>query len=111
MGWKFNFCYFQVTVTVEDENDNPPIFDRASYEGRISEDALGGAEVSLNGEIRATDADSPPNALISFALYGEGRELFALDSQTGKMSLRRGASLDREEKATYLFRIIARDKG
>ncbi|KAK3923914.1 Cadherin-89D [Frankliniella fusca] len=75
---------FQVAVVVEDENDNPPAFDRPAYEGRIAENAADGAE---------------------------GRDVFALDATTGKLTLRPGQVLDREARAVYHLRVIARDKG
>lgn len=101
---------FQVTVVVEDENDNPPAFERPAYEGRIPENAPAGTEVVLDAEVRARDADAGGNAAFTLSLYGEGRELFALDPTTGRLALR-GQALDREARAVYHLRVIARDKG
>lgn len=102
---------FQVTVVVEDENDNPPAFERSSYEGRIPENAAGGTEVALDGEVRARDADSGGNAQFTLSLYGEGRDVFSLDAVTGRLSLKPNQVLDREARAVYHLRVIARDKG
>ncbi|KAJ1529702.1 hypothetical protein ONE63_006456 [Megalurothrips usitatus] len=102
---------FQVAVQVEDENDNPPAFERPAYEGRIPEDAQPGTEVALDAEVRARDADAGSNAQFTLSLYGEGRDVFALDPLSGRLALRAGQPLDRETKAVYHLRVIARDKG
>ncbi|XP_034250844.1 cadherin-89D [Thrips palmi] len=102
---------FQVVVVVEDENDNPPAFERPAYEGRIPENAAAGTEVALDAEVHAKDADTGSNAQFTLSLYGEGRDVFALDATTGRVVLRAGQVLDREAKAVYHLRVIARDKG
>nr|CAD7198728.1 unnamed protein product [Timema douglasi] len=101
---------YQVNVLVEDENDNPPVFDRSSYEGRIQENSPSGSEVKLDHPIKASDADLGGNAQFTFTLHGEGSELFSVEQPTGRVYLRAG-TLDREEKTIYLLRVVARDKG
>nr|CAD7597865.1 unnamed protein product [Timema genevievae] len=101
---------YQVNVLVEDENDNPPVFDRSSYEGRIQENSPSGSEVKLDHPIKASDADLGGNAQFTFTLHGDGSELFSVEQPTGRVYLRAG-TLDREEKPIYLLRVVARDKG
>nr|CAD7427729.1 unnamed protein product [Timema monikensis] len=101
---------YQVNVLVEDENDNPPVFDRSSYEGRIQENSPSGSEVKLDHPIKASDADLGGNAQFTFTLHGDGSELFSVEQPTGRVYLRAG-TLDREEKTIYLLRVVARDKG
>lgn len=100
----------QVNVIVEDENDNAPVFERSTYEGHVEENSPGGTEVTLNHLIRATDADVGHHAQFTFTIHGEGSELFTVDQASGRVFVK-GLLLDREEKALYMLRIVARDKG
>lgn len=102
---------YQVSIIVEDENDNAPVFQEKQYEGHIPENSEAGTEVQLVHLVQAKDADSGYNAQFKYTLYGEGSELFFLDQASGRLSLRKGFVLDREEKAVYNLRIVARDKG
>lgn len=103
---------FQVTVYVDDENDNPPVFDHESYEGKIKENCISGTEVEMNYPIKATDADTDANAQVQFSLRGDGREMFRIDKNTGKVYFNSAFSpLDREERDSYQIRLIASDKG
>ncbi|KAJ2939033.1 hypothetical protein O0L34_g19014 [Tuta absoluta] len=101
---------YQVTVHVDDDNDNPPVFELPAYEGRIIENALKGTEVTLNNKIKAKDADIGPNAYFMYTLFGEGHEMFDVDDSTGIVTFI-GNKLDREEKSNYLLKIVARDRG
>ncbi|PSN37469.1 Cadherin-89D [Blattella germanica] len=101
---------FAVNVVVEDENDNAPKFERTSYEGYVEENSPGGTEVQLNYLIHATDADLGAHALFNFTLHGVGSELFNIDQTTGRVFVK-GLLLDREEKATHVLQVVARDKG
>lgn len=107
---KLLLCYLQVNVIVEDENDNAPVFERSSYEGHIAENSPGGTKVMLDYPIRATDADVGHHAQFTFTLHGDGSELFTVEQASGQVFFK-GSHLDREEKALYLLRIVARDKG
>ncbi|XP_021940674.1 cadherin-89D isoform X3 [Zootermopsis nevadensis] len=101
---------YQVNVIVEDENDNAPVFEHSSYDGHVEENSAGGTEVTLNHLIHATDADVGHHAQFIFTLHGEGSELFTVDQASGRVFVK-GLLLDREEKAVYLLRVVARDKG
>lgn len=97
---------------VDDENDNPPAFDRPSYEGTIKENCISGTEVDLHYPIQATDADTGVNAHFSVAIFGDGGEMFRIDKHTGKIYFNSADSpLDREEKSVYDLRLLASDKG
>ncbi|XP_063420961.1 protein dachsous-like [Mytilus trossulus] len=62
-----------VRVTIEDENDNKPLFVQNSYFFTINEKEQIDTVVSPpERKITATDADSGDNALIEFKLYGDG---------------------------------------
>nr|XP_034828894.1 cadherin-89D [Maniola hyperantus] len=101
---------YQITIHVDDENDNPPIFDMLSYEGFITENAKTGTEVTMSNKIRAKDADMDQNAVFMYTIFGDGHDLFSINEDTGVVSYI-GNKLDREEKSVYLLKIVARDKG
>ncbi|XP_065213230.1 cadherin-89D isoform X2 [Planococcus citri] len=102
---------FHVNITVEDENDNPPVFERQWYEGRVEENASPGTEVQLEVPLKITDADAGPNAIFIVAVKGNGSEAFMIDQKTHKITVRDGTMLDRETKDTYNLRLIAKDRG
>ncbi|CAD6233777.1 GSCOCG00007273001-RA-CDS [Cotesia congregata] len=102
---------FQVTIVVDDVNDNPPIFDIEKYEGHLPENSVPGTEVSLNRLVSVHDADDVVNRNFSLTLEGDASDLFSIDSDTGIVFFAgRGSHLlDRENKSTYTLRIIAAD--
>ncbi|XP_028176911.1 cadherin-89D [Ostrinia furnacalis] len=101
---------YQVTIHVDDDNDNPPVFEMPVYEGFIKENSKRGTEVKTSNKIKATDADEGLNAQFMYTLFGDGHELFSVDEKTGIVTFIRN-KLDREEKSMYLLKIVARDKG
>ncbi|XP_026333507.1 cadherin-89D isoform X6 [Hyposmocoma kahamanoa] len=101
---------YQVTIYVDDDNDNPPVFEFPTYEGHITENAAKGTEVVMNTKIKAKDADEGPNSFFKYTLFGEGHELFEVDEDTGVVIFV-GNKLDREEKSMYILKIVARDRG
>ncbi|CAB3227459.1 unnamed protein product [Arctia plantaginis] len=101
---------YQVTVNVEDENDNPPIFELPMYEGFITENSARDTEVKMTNKIIAKDADVGLNALFTYTIFGDGREMFHVHENTGIVTFI-GKKLDREEKSSYVLRIVARDRG
>lgn len=104
--------FLQVTVYVDDENDNPPIFEKSSYEGTIKENCISGTEVDLQYPIKATDADLGVNSHFSIAIFGEGGEMFRMDKKSGKIYFNSADTpLDREERSIYNLKLMASDKG
>lgn len=103
--------YSQVNITVEDENDNPPVFDRQWYEGSIEENSPPGSEVKLETPLRIHDADAGINAHFSVNIKGNGSDLFVMDQKTLKIAVKEGAVIDREYRDVYYLRLVARDKG
>ncbi|CAH1400249.1 unnamed protein product, partial [Nezara viridula] len=95
--------YFQVHITVEDENDNPPKFTQSHYDIRVRENWK--PETPL---LKLAVSDSDLNSNVWLSLKGKGNELFTL-SQSGSLRLNR--ALDREERSVYTFSVIARDQG
>lgn len=99
---------FQAHVHVEDENDNPPMFEKSWYEGHVREDCKTECEVKLDHRIRAVDPDKGPNSEFTVMLQGDGSDTFTITPQ-GKIILK--APIDREIKDIYPLVLVARDKG
>lgn len=95
-----------VLLTLEDVNDNPPIFYPTNYFFPIPQEAAPG---TLVGKIFATDMDTKENAQISFALESGGEGLFAVDERTGEIFLQ--GTLKHTHKAVLELIISAKDTG
>ncbi|XP_053960463.1 protein dachsous [Anastrepha ludens] len=95
-----------ITVVVEDENDNNPQFEKTKYVASIAENAAIGASVL---RIKATDADLGINARLVYSLANETQWLFAIDSKTGTITT--AGPLDRERQYVYNFFVVATDGG
>ncbi|XP_054267149.1 cadherin-89D-like [Macrosteles quadrilineatus] len=100
--------FYQIHVTVEDENDNAPKFTKQFYSGHIREDCLPGCRVAMDGPIMAVDSDIGGNAKFHLSLHGEDSRLFFLEP-SGYVKL--VGKLDREIKDKYVLRVVATDKG
>lgn len=103
----------EVIVDVLDENDEVPTFTTA-FRGTIKENAIPGTPVTIGPPaIHATDKDAGNNSVIHYILSGEGSEMFTiLDSGSVLFTPTDSSqSLDREQKAKYLFHVTAVDTG
>lgn len=69
-----------ITIIVEDQNDNDPVFDTGHYSAAIPEDASIDTSVI---KVRATDADLGFNKRIVYSLANESQGLFRIDNKTG----------------------------
>ncbi|XP_050427900.1 cadherin-89D [Adelges cooleyi] len=101
---------FQIRVIVEDENDNAPEFQKASYEGSVLENSLDGTLVNLNAPIKTFDRDFGPNSMYSLILQGEGSEMFTINKESGTVTVS-NFLLDRETRSVYHLKIVATDRG
>lgn len=86
---------YQINVIVEDQNDNPPKFDRSSYIGIISENCALGTEVLLNNLIMVNDADIGKNAEFQLSILGDGNRLFTIEKSNHNEILGQHNSLNR----------------
>ncbi|RMB95996.1 hypothetical protein DUI87_27530 [Hirundo rustica rustica] len=94
-----------VLITVQDVNDNPPVFTRAEYRAAVSEAALPGTELL---RVAAHDADSGPRGRVHYTISsGDQHGLFQLHESTGALSLVR--PLDREAQALHTLVVRATD--
>ncbi len=95
-----------VTVNITDIDETPsntaPVFADDSATLTIAEDA--GSGVNIGSAITATDAD---NDTLTYSLDGTDAASFEIDSTSGQ--LRTSASLDYENKSSYLVTVIASD--
>nr|XP_023651622.1 protocadherin Fat 4 [Paramormyrops kingsleyae] len=98
------FGYLQVNVTIQDINDNPPIFDEDHYQATVFEDAEVGSSVL---QITAKDQDEGTNADIRYFL-DEGTP-FQIDPEAGTIIIKE--TLDFETKKEYSLTIHAVDGG
>ncbi|KAL8207010.1 UNVERIFIED_CONTAM: Protocadherin Fat 4 [Gekko kuhli] len=106
--------YLQVNVTVQDINDNPPVFSQTLYQARVPEDAPVGASVL---QVAAADADEGTNADIRYRLEGAesaggdgaGGLPFEVDPESGVIRIRE--ALDYESRRQYSLTVQATDRG
>uniref|UniRef100_A0A665VUH5 Protocadherin Fat 4 n=1 Tax=Echeneis naucrates TaxID=173247 RepID=A0A665VUH5_ECHNA len=98
------FGYLQVNVTIQDINDNPPMFEQDQYQTSVFEDAAVGSSVL---QITASDQDEGANAEIRYFL-DEGTP-FQIDPKAGTIIIKEG--LDYESKKEYSLTIHAVDNG
>lgn len=69
-----------ITVIVEDQNDNDPRFELSKYVATIPEDTPIGTSVL---KVKATDADLGINARMVYSLANETQWLFSIDNRSG----------------------------
>ncbi|KAI8128554.1 DE-cadherin [Lucilia cuprina] len=78
-------CTFKVTI--EDINDNPPVFNKARYEESMSEDKQPNAVVM---RITASDLDDGNNSIIAYEILPErDHSYFTIDKDAGIIHLNR----------------------
>ncbi|XP_072481071.1 protocadherin Fat 4 isoform X1 [Notamacropus eugenii] len=97
--------YLQVNVTVQDINDNPPVFGSSHYQAGVPEDAVVGSSVL---QVSAADADEGTNADIRYQLQEDGGP-FHMDPETGLITVRE--PLDYEARRQYSLTLQAHDRG
>lgn len=69
-----------ITVRVEDQNDNDPKFDKVKYSATIMEDVPIDTSVL---KVHASDADIGVNGRIIYSLANESQWLFRIDNKSG----------------------------
>lgn len=95
-----------ISVSVEDQNDNDPRFEVSKYTASVAEDVPVSTSVL---QVKAADADIGVNARITYSLVNETNWAFSIDSRTGVIST--ASLLDREITKLYNFMVIATDSG
>ncbi|XP_035240204.1 protocadherin Fat 4 [Anguilla anguilla] len=92
-----------LTVLVEDVNDNDPAFPRGGYGAAVSEDVSRGTSVL---QVHARDPDAGPNGRVRYRL---SHSHFSVDPVRGVVTVTGG--LDREKSPSYVFSVVAADQG
>lgn len=69
-----------LTIVVEDQNDNDPVFSQSLYSGRVPENTPAGTLV-LN--VSASDQDQDLNGRITYSLANDSDALFRIEPTTG----------------------------
>ena len=101
-----------ITVNIEDKNDNWPQFTKSRYVVNINESVGIGHVI---GKVSAQDSDAGNNGMVTYSIIqGNRLKKFAIDSSTGEISVRK--KLDYEEayvssQAKYTLIIRASDNG
>jgi hypothetical protein len=90
-----------VVVTILDDNDNRPVFEKLQYTTSISEGVPIGYEVIT---VHAVDADLAMNSKVSYYLK---HKVFIINNNTGVITTQE--TLDRETVGSYSFKVYARD--
>ncbi|NXH88332.1 FAT4 protein, partial [Edolisoma coerulescens] len=98
--------FFFSFPTVEDINDNPPVFSPWIQTNLSAPENAPDLDL---GTFSATDLDIGDNALISYSLQDDFAGTFHINSSTGKLMTKK--SLDREVMDRYELKIMATDSG
>ena len=72
-------CFSNITIILDDINDNEPVFTQAEYRKAVYEDAR------LNTvllQVKADDADVGRNRKISYSLLNTAGNTFSIDSES-----------------------------
>ena len=97
-----------VTITVDDQNDNAPIFNQAMYTISLLEGAEAVGTVIFN--VTAVDEDLGSNSVVIYSITeGNERRHFSIDTFSGEVTL--SAALDAETVSLFELTIEARDTG
>ncbi|KAG8439063.1 hypothetical protein GDO86_005316 [Hymenochirus boettgeri] len=100
----------QLLITVEDVNDNAPVFDKTIYRTSLLENSLSGTFVI---KVNATDLDEGENSEIIYAFNKlvpqQVRSIFSIEENTG--IIRVIGELDFEKENLFEIAVEALDKG
>lgn len=98
--------YGKVEITIQDVNDNHPVFDKDPFQADILEN-LSPQRVLI---VSALDLDSGPNGQLEYAIVdGNKDNSFSINRATGEIRTTR--PLDREKVAQYGLKVKATDRG
>ena len=100
------FCI--VELTVEDANDNAPVFNPTSYSGNITENS--GTGISIL-EVNATDSDIGTNAVVTYSVEQSSDPSGLFYFKSKENILRNRVSFDYEIKKEYQIVVKATDSG
>ncbi|XP_045202941.2 protein dachsous-like [Mercenaria mercenaria] len=97
----------QIDITVSDQNDNDPVFEKSKYSKLLFEDAQ---PRTLVVKVTAHDADDKENGNVTYSLHNDSdTSLFEINSVSGEITTT--GTFDREKKKSYSFDVLASDSG
>ncbi|KAI5754092.1 hypothetical protein M8J77_005676 [Diaphorina citri] len=96
-----------VVITVQDVNDNDPVFNPKLYEAVVTEDSPPGTPVT---SVTATDADENPRLHYELSA-GNTRGRFAITAQNGRGLITIAQPLDYKLEKRYILTVKATDSG
>ncbi|XP_051716060.1 protocadherin Fat 2 [Ctenopharyngodon idella] len=99
-------CQADVTLMVQDMNDNSPQFSTSHYEITVFDNTTIRTPIAV---IYAKDPDTGINSEVRYSLQGADSGFFSLDEISGILRLER--SLADETKSTYEMKVKATDRG
>lgn len=103
LGFRPRKTTAMLTITLTDINDNAPTFNQTRYHAYIAENMPANSFVY---QVKATDIDSPKNAIIQYTIAkGNGKDFFAIDQRTGIITAK--VSFDYELNNMYTLDIYA----
>ncbi|XP_062902616.1 protocadherin Fat 4 isoform X2 [Mobula hypostoma] len=94
----------EVEITLQDINDNPPLFPTDALDLIIEENIGDGFRIM---QLSATDADEGPNALVTYAIISGADNSFRVDPESGDLLATK--RLDRERRSKYSLLVRADD--
>ncbi|XP_061155879.1 protocadherin Fat 3 [Syngnathus typhle] len=97
----------KVQITVEDANDNAPVFSRPFYDISINESLAVGTVVLI---VSASDEDRGENGYITHTITGEQSLPFSVNQDTGELRITRDLDFESSEEI-YTFAVRASDWG
>lgn len=101
--------FMTVNITIQDVNDNQPIFNQSRYFASVAENATIGTSVL---QVFATDTDAGNNGRITYSInrrQSDRDSVFVIDQLTGVISVNR--PLDFETKEVHELVVVASDSG
>lgn len=96
----------RLTINVSDTNDNAPIMEKSIYHAEVWEEEF---PPLLVVQVKANDADSGNNGMVTYRLVNTFEDSFEIDSDSGEILT--NVKLDREEIANYELIVEAVDEG
>lgn len=103
------FDVAELSISIQDINDNPPTFLDSPYLAYVMENIIPPNDGYVI-TIHAYDADSPPfNNQVRYFIKEGDADLFKINASSGQISLLR--TLDREAQDEYTLALVAMDTG
>uniref|UniRef100_A0A3Q2ZKL7 FAT atypical cadherin 3b n=1 Tax=Kryptolebias marmoratus TaxID=37003 RepID=A0A3Q2ZKL7_KRYMA len=97
----------RVQITIEDANDNSPVFSQPSYQTAINESLPIGTVILV---VSAVDVDKGENGYVTHTINGEKSLPFSIDQNTGELRITRDLDFESSEDF-YTFAVRASDWG